>query len=157
MSASDGAFAGSVDAATLFAESARSAGIEVTVSREPADGYWSEVWNTKPFVACYWFGRLTEDWMFSQAYQSDASANDTRFSHERFDSLLIAARAELDDAKRREMYGEMQQIMRDEGGTIVPAYAQFVMGLTDKVQHAPDVSAAFELDGYRAVNRWWFG
>ena len=55
------------------------------------------------------------------------------------------------------MYGEMQQIMRDEGGTIVPAYAQFVMGVTDNIKHGPEVSAVFELDGYRAVNRWWFG
>ena len=38
----------------------------------------------------------------------------------RFNELLAAARSELDDTKRREMYGEMQGIVSNEGGVVIP-------------------------------------
>ena len=117
LSVADAAFAGAVDAGALFAESAKAAGITLNLIREPNDGYWSNVWNSKPFCACYWGGRPVEDQMFSTAYASGAAWNDTAWEHERFNVLLNAARAEVDADKRREMYVEMQQIVRDEGGS----------------------------------------
>ena len=67
LSASNAAFEGAVDAAQLYQASASSAGININVIQEPADGYWSNVWLKKPWCACYWSGRATEDWMFSTA------------------------------------------------------------------------------------------
>ena len=71
LSASDAAFAGAVDAAQLIAASAKEAGIDIEVVREPKDGYWSNVWNKKGWCACYWGGRPTQDWMYSAAYTAD--------------------------------------------------------------------------------------
>jgi peptide/nickel transport system substrate-binding protein len=68
LSVSDAAFTGAVDAAQLIAASAKEAGIEIELVREPSDGYWSNVWNKKPWCACYWGGRPTQDWMYSAAY-----------------------------------------------------------------------------------------
>ena len=98
LSVADAAFGGAIDAGQLFSESAKAAGITINVVREPNDGYWSNVWNKKPFCACYWSGRPTVDWMFSTAYASGVPWNDTKFEHARFNELLIAARAELDEA-----------------------------------------------------------
>src|SRR5262249_25517689 len=123
LSADDAACNGAVDTAVLFKEHAAKAGIDVNVVREPNGGYWSRVWTKKPFVMCFWAGRPTEDWMFSQVYAKDARWNDTHWTHERFNKLLAEARAELDDGKRRTMYREMQQIVRDDGGVIIPMYA----------------------------------
>lgn len=61
--------------------------------------------------------------MFSLAYASDAAWNDTFWGNERFDELLVAARAELDEARRRAMYEEMQHIISDDGGAIIPVFA----------------------------------
>jgi peptide/nickel transport system substrate-binding protein len=123
--------------------------------REPNDGYWSDVWMKKPFCAVYWGGRPTEDWMFSIEYAADAKWNDAYWKHERFNKLLKLARAELDEKKRREMYVEMQHIVRDQGGVVVPMFANYVMGLTEKVQHGK-MGANWDLDGLRSVERWWF-
>ena len=41
-------------AAQLFAEHWQKIGLAPNVVREPKDGYWSEVWNKKPFCTCYW-------------------------------------------------------------------------------------------------------
>jgi peptide/nickel transport system substrate-binding protein len=96
----DAAFAGAVDTALLWQNHAKKAGIKLEVIREPNDGYWSNVWDKKPFSACFWFGRATCDWHFSVVYAADAPQNDTNWNHPRFNELLKAARAELDEKKR---------------------------------------------------------
>jgi peptide/nickel transport system substrate-binding protein len=133
------------------------AGIALTVVREPNDGYWSDVWMTKPFCATYWGGRPTEDWMFATAYASGASWNETSWEHPSFNELLIAARSELVEALRREMYFEMQQLASDEGAIIVPMYASYVMATSNRVQTPETVAANWTMDGRRATERWWFG
>ena len=155
LSAAGSAFAGAVDAAVIYKEHAAKAGIEINVVREPNDGYWSNVWMQKPWCAVYWGGRPTEDWMFSTAYASGAPWNDTFWEHERFNKLLIEARAELDEVKRRAMYVEMQTIVRDEGGVVVPLFNNYVMALSKKVAHE-EMGANWSLDGFRAIERWWF-
>jgi peptide/nickel transport system substrate-binding protein len=156
LSAADSAFDGAVDTAVLYREHAAKAGIDIEVVREPNDGYWSNVWKQKPWCMAYWAGRPTADWMFSQEYAADAPENDMRWKHPRFNELLVAARAELDEAKRREMYREMQLIVRDEGGVLIPMFANYIWATSDKVAHGEEVAANYDLDGEKVLERWWF-
>ena len=156
LSTADAAFAGAVDAAVLYKEHAASGAIQLNVVREPNDGYWSNVWTVKPFCFCYWGGRPTEDWMFSTAYSDGAKWNDANWKHDRFNELLLAARAELDTSKRREMYWEMQQICRDEGGTIVPMYASYVFATSKRVKTSDKIASNWDLDGNLCGQRWSF-
>lgn len=153
--ASDAPFAGGLDAAVLFQESARAAGIDINVVREPNDGYWSSVWNVKPFCLAQWGARPTPDMILSLVYASEASWNESNFSHERFDKLLVGARAELDNTLRGEMYREMQQIIRDDGATPVPFFKSYVYARRDNVQHVGSLTGTWPLDGYHALERWW--
>ncbi|HVG48465.1 MAG TPA: ABC transporter substrate-binding protein [Rubellimicrobium sp.] len=150
------AFDGAIDAALLYAEKAAAAGITINVVREPNDGYWSNVWMAKPFCATYWGGRPTQDWMYTTAYARGAAWNETYWDHERFNELLVQARVELDQAKRQEMYSEMQRLIRDEGGIIIPMFANYVMAHSEKVAHPEQMGAIFVLDNLRAPERWWF-
>ncbi len=152
---SDAAFAGAVDAALLWQRHAKKAGIQVEVVREPVDGYWDNVWNKKPWSACFWFARVTCDWMFTMAYAAEASANDMHWKHPYFNELLVAARGELDDQKRAKMYGEMQSLVRDEGGVVIPMIANMVDAASTKVKFE-NPAGNQELDGMRAIERWWF-
>jgi len=154
--AADTAFAGAVDAGTLMRESARPAGIDITVKREPNDGYWSDVWMKKPWGACYWSGRPTENWMFSQVYAADASWNDTHWKNERFNKLLVQGRAELNPAKRREIYVEMQKIVHNDGGVVLPVFLSDVMAVNDKIGMPEVIGKNWELDGMKNAERWWF-
>jgi len=155
LSAADAAFAGAVDAAVLMREHAAKAGIDINVVREPNDGYWSNVWMKKPWCMVYWGGRPTEDWMFATAYAAGADWNDSFWNHEKFNKLLLQARSELDDAKRREMYVEMQRIVSDEGGVLVPMFNNYVFATSSKVGHNA-MGANWGLDGNRGMERWWF-
>lgn len=130
----DGAFPGAVDAAALFQQSAQAAGIPLEIKREPNDGYWSEVWNVQPFCASYWGGRPVQDQMYTTAYLSTADWNDTRWKRPEFDAMLLEARAELDEAKRKEIYSQMGRMLSNEGGVIVPMFNDFVDALSTNVQ-----------------------
>ncbi len=152
----DTAFAGAIDAGVLFQESARKAGIEITLNRSPDDGYWTDVWLKKPFSASYWSGRPTEDWVFSQIYLTGVDWNESMWSNERFDKILIEARAELDAAKRREMYVEMQQICHDDCGSIIPLFMAYTHAVSSNVGIADQVASNWELDGHKNGERWWF-
>jgi peptide/nickel transport system substrate-binding protein len=151
---SDVAFPGAVDAAQLFQQQAAKAGITLDIKREPGDGYWNEVWNKQPFCASYWGGRPTQDSMYSTAYITDADWNDTRFFNDKFDKLILSARAELDDKKRAEMYREAAMMVRDDGGLILPMFNDFLDG------HREDVKGwvldpNHETSNLRAATRVW--
>lgn len=157
MSASDGAFAGAVDGASLFAESASAANINVNVIREPGDGYWNNVWMKKPFFASYWSGRPTADWILTDAFTADAAYNETRFKDTELNRLIASARSELDEGLRAEMYRDIQVILRDQGGNIIPAFGQHLFATNSKVQTPDAFAKRYEMDDYRGIQNWWFG
>lgn len=157
LSAADSVMSGAVDMCVLFAEHAKAAGININVIREPNDGYWSNVWLKKPFVFVQWGARPTPDVMFSLAYKDDAAWNESHWQNKRFNELLLAAKAELDQNKRADMYKEMQLLCRDDGGTIVPFFINRTMARRDNVMHGEFIASNWELDGARAYERWWFG
>ncbi|MBY6112838.1 ABC transporter substrate-binding protein [Mameliella alba] len=156
LSVSDGLYLGATDGVTLYSEQLAAAGINLGIDRLPNDGYWTDVWMKRPFAAAYWGTRATEDMILSAAYQSGAKWNESFWSNERFDKLLVEARTELDEGKRADLYREMQLLVRDEGGTVVPLFADNVFAMSTKIGHPDAMSGAWELDGGRSIERWWF-
>lgn len=160
LSSSDAAFAGAVDAAQLIAASAGEAGINIEVVREPKDGYWSNVWNKKGWCSCYWGGRPTEDWMYQSAYVEGTEWNDTAWRNteaaDRFNEIVVAAQAELDVDKRRAMYFETQELISNDGGAIVPMFANHIEALAKNVMHDEKTAGNWEMDGLKMAERWWF-
>lgn len=152
---SDAAFGGAVDAAVLCKEHAAKAGIKINVVQEPVDGYWSNIWMKKEWMTSFWSGRATVDWMFSIAYSDETTWNESFWRNDRFNTILKEARSELNEAKRAEMYLEMQQLVRDDGGALIPMFGSWVMGASAKLQHGT-VAGNWDLDGLRATERWWF-
>lgn len=156
LSSAESIFSGAVDMCVLYSEQAKAAGIDITVVREPNDGYYSDVWLKKPFCAVAWGARPTPDVMYTLAYKDDAAWNESFWVNERFNELLLQGKSELDDAKRSEIYREMAEIARDDGGTIIPFFRNFVYGRRSNVQNTGELAASWEMDGCRAASRWWF-
>jgi peptide/nickel transport system substrate-binding protein len=151
---SDVAFPGAVDAAALYQQSCAKAGIKIEIKREPGDGYWSQVWNKKPFSESYWGGRATQDQMYSTAYISSADWNDTRWKHPEFDKMVIAARGELDQEKRKKMYADMGMMMRNEGGLIVPFFNQYIDATGKNVEGWVNNPSQEMCNGYALALCW---
>ncbi len=156
LSTADSIYAGAVDMAVLYAEQAKAAGINIDVVREPNDGYYTDVWLKKPFCMVSWGARPTPDVMYTLAYKADAAWNESFWVNDRFNELLLMAKAELDDTRRAEMYREMAMIAHDDGGTIIPFFNNFVYAARANVGTPDQLAASWENDGARAASRWWF-
>ena len=156
LSAADAVITGGVDMAVLYGETAKKAGIQINVVREPSDSYWSDVWLKKPFCLSGWGQRPTPDIIFTLGYAAGADWNDSHFKDDRFNQLLVAARAELDTGKRAEMYGEMQRIVHDTGPVIIPFFRNWIYARRANVVHGDMLTSSWPLDGARASERWWF-
>ncbi len=160
--ASPAALDGAVDAAVLLQESARHIGLNIEVKRTPSDGFWSDVWNQTGvgFATSYWGGRPTNDWMFTTCCAATSNWYDTAWqgtpAADRFNELLIAARSEVDDAKRKDMYWECQRLLHEDGGSIVWGFTNYLHGLRDNVRHPGKVGGNWTLDGAKSAERWWF-
>ena len=156
LSVSDAAFSGAVDTALLYQNSAKAANIDINVVQEAADGYWSNVWLKKPWCACYWSGRATEDWMFNTAYETGVPWNDTKWEHARFQKLMLQGRGEVNPTRRREIYREMQMIISAEGATIIPMFGNYVDAYSNKIGNPGQFGNLWMLDNSRVSKKWWF-
>ncbi len=151
----DTAFPGAVDAAALFQQSATAAGIPLEIQRVPDDGYWSDVWNVKPFCASYWGGRPVQDQMWSTAYLSTADWNDTKYFNKDLDALILEARAETDTAKRTEFYKQIAEIVHDDGGTICPMFNDFVDAHSDVIAGYLKDPNYEQMGGWASAKTWF--
>jgi peptide/nickel transport system substrate-binding protein len=152
--ASDAAFTGAVDMAVLFQASAAKAGIKIDVKKEPADGFWDNVWLKGPCVTSYWGGRAAATQMLAVAYGPGAPWNESHYKNSKFSELLAASRAELDEAKRKEMIWEMQALLHNDGATIVPAFRDWLDGHSKNVGgHTPH--GGFDMDNSRIAEKAW--
>ncbi|WP_416414543.1 ABC transporter substrate-binding protein [Pantoea sp. App145] len=150
----DGVFPGAIDAATLFQLSAQKAGIKLDIRRQPDDGYWNNVWRSKPFCVSSWGTRLTQDLIYSLELGPASASNETHFSHPQFASLLKLARAEEHEAKRAQLYHDIALIVRDEGGTLLPVFNNYLNASSKKLSgYVEDVGN--DLSNGHVIARVW--
>ncbi|MEU4969335.1 ABC transporter substrate-binding protein [Streptomyces smyrnaeus] len=120
--------------ALAYQDSARRAGIRVRVKTAAADSYYTQIWMKKPLMATYWYTGRPIDQLFTQIFRSGSSYNETAWSDKDFDALIDRARAETDDKRRRELYGEGQTMVIERGGAITPMFADRLVGVSRKVR-----------------------
>ncbi|WP_077967465.1 ABC transporter substrate-binding protein [Ensifer adhaerens] len=123
-----------IDMAMIVQAAGAEIGMKFDVQRVPPDGYWDNYWLKSPVHFGNINARPTPDILFSLLYASDAPWNESQFKSEKFDRMLLEARGSLDQAKRREIYNEMQVMVSEEAGTIVPAYLANVDAVSSKLK-----------------------
>ena len=67
-----------------------------------------------PFVASWWPTFGEPDVVLSLAYSSQAFYNETGWIDPKLDELIAAGRAEQDDAMRKTIYTEVQQLISEQ-------------------------------------------
>lgn len=154
LQSSDGVFNGAVDMATLLQASTAAVGVKMDVKKEPADGFWSNVWLKGPFVASYWGGRAAATQMLGVAFKSGADWNETHWTNEKFDKLLADARAETNEAKRKNYIWAMQEMLSTDGGALIPVFRDWLQGKTKKLGGLTP-HGGFDMDnGYICEKAW---
>ena len=127
------AFNGAIETAELFQRHAAKAGIAFDVQHAPDDGYWAKTWDQQPFFASTWAGRATEDQILSAGYHSESGYNETNWNRLDVNKMLLDARKELDEAKRRQIYHDLQEVVSNEGGATIPVFRQLLFGSSKKL------------------------
>ena len=130
---------GLTDTVLMTQREAGRIGLKIDIKRVPTDGYWDTVWIKTPINVVTWNNRPTANSMLSIAFAPDAPWNDTAWHNERMGELLVAARAVKDPVKRKEMYCEMQTLIHNESGMVIPAHINYIDGMSDKVNGIPKV------------------
>jgi len=130
---------GMTDSVLILQREASKIGLKLDVKRVPNDGYWGAVWMKTPINVVTWNNRPTANSMLSIAFAPDAPWNDTLWKNERMGELIVASRAVKDPGKREEMYCEMQTLINNESGMVIPAHLNYIDGISDKVKGMPMV------------------
>jgi len=152
---SEGAFSGCTDAAVIFQSSLDNAGAKLDLKRVSGDGYWDNVWPKVPFCAVYWSPRPTADLQLSSTFLAGGPWNDTKYNNPKFDKLIIEARVELNDGKRKAMYAEAQTLLSDEAGMVCFAIGDFLDGCNTKLMGL-DPHARYDMNDNRLAEKGWF-
>lgn len=98
---------------------AAEAGIRLTITQAPSDGFWSDTWMKVPFSTTSW-GERSAAQILPEAYRSGKSWNETYYANPDFDALLDAASSEVDTDVRIGYYQEAQNVLWEDGGSLVP-------------------------------------
>ncbi|MEM6624315.1 MAG: ABC transporter substrate-binding protein [Pseudomonadota bacterium] len=133
---------GLTDVCLLLQRECAKIGFNLNVKKVPNDGYWGAIWNSDPFHVSSWNMRPSANIMMTLAYKSDAPWNESAWKDERFDEVLLAARGELDPARRYEMNCELQQRIADGAGTLVATHRAYIDGKATSVKGFPRVPIA---------------
>lgn len=125
---------GSVDIAALLQLSGIEAGLQLGINRVPADGYWSNHWMKHPLGFGNINPRVSLDELFSLFYKSDAPWNESAWNNPQFDQLLLAARGEGNEVKRKQMYGDMQTLIADKCSVGIPVFMNLIDGFDKRIK-----------------------
>lgn len=125
---------GANEGGQMIQQVSRNVGINFNVRRVPYDGYWSAHWTKDPVGYGSINPRPTLNMLFSQFYLSSAPNNESGWKNDQFDQLVVVSRGERDQAKRKQMYGDMQKLIYDHCGTIIPTFISSTDGYSKKVK-----------------------
>lgn len=125
---------GSVEMGVLLQEAAKKIGFNLDVKQVPAAGYWSNYWMKKPLGFGAINPRPSADILLTLFFKSDANWNETGWKNEKCDQLILAARGEADEAKRKKLYGDIQQIIRDECSMGIPVFITLLDAHSSKLK-----------------------
>ncbi|WP_213303169.1 ABC transporter substrate-binding protein [Paraburkholderia sacchari] len=146
---------GSIEMAELLQQAGAKIGVNLTVNRVPADGYWSQHWMKHPLGFGSVNPRSSADVLFTQFFKSDAPWNESGWNNPKFDQLLAAARSETDDAKRKQMYGDMQAIVSEQGGIGIPTFLSLIDANDKRLQGLGTIPSGAMMGFTFAEHVWW--
>jgi peptide/nickel transport system substrate-binding protein len=143
---------GMLNSATVFAEQAKAAGVDITIDNSSGDTYLADKYLKVAFGQSF-ATPFPIPVMYSLQLVTGGIWNETHWDRPSYDKLVFSAQAEQDDAKAAELWNEAQKIVWDEGGDLIWGTTPFVDGLAKNVRGAtPNRFAA--LSGFDYRNYW---
>ncbi len=140
-------FAGIVEAATVFAEQAKGAGVDVRVRKVDSGTYFGDNYLKWTFAQDFW-GTRTYLVQVAQGNLPDSPFDETHWRDPQFEKLIGQAQAELDEGRRCELLGEAQRIQHDRGAYIIWGFSNQIDAHTAKVGGIVPAKSGLALGSY---------
>jgi peptide/nickel transport system substrate-binding protein len=144
-------FNGIVEAAQVFAEQAKGAGVNVKVRKVDTGTFYGDNYLKWPFAQDFWASRV----YLAQVAQGDlpnSPFNETHWGKGKFESLINEARGTVDEAKRKEILHQAQQMQYDQGGYIIPYFSNIIDAYSSKVSGFVPAKSGFPFGNYWLKN-----
>jgi len=125
---------GSIEMGVLLQEAAQKIGLNIDLRKVPPEGYWSNIWIKQPFAYGAINPRPSADILLTLFFKHDAAWNESKWKNDRFEQLLVAARSEADEAKRKQHYCDIQAIIKDHCGLGIPVFITLLDAHSAKLQ-----------------------
>ncbi|NNE21642.1 MAG: ABC transporter substrate-binding protein [Rhizobiales bacterium] len=140
---------GITDACLMMQRECAKIGFNLQIQKMPTDGFWGAVWQKSPMNVTAWNMRPTATIMLDIAYHPEAPWSDTWWKSEKMGELLAKAKAETDQANRHVLQCQMQKLVSDEAGVIIPAHRNIIDGKASNVRGMPKLAL-----GQLGGNEW---
>lgn len=109
------------------------AGINVKINVMPSSQFW-EIWDKVPFGFTSWTHRPLGFMVLGLAYRSGVPWNESHYANPEFDKLLTKAEGTLDIDTRREIVGQLEKIMQEDGPIAQPLWRSVYTGYDKRVK-----------------------
>ncbi len=114
-------------------------GFDLQIKKVPTDGYWGAVWMNEPVNVVTWNMRPTAQSQMAIQFGPGAAWNDTYWNNDKMGELLTSVLSVTDPAKRHEMMCEMQTLIHEGSGMVIPAFSNINDGVADNIMGMPTV------------------
>ncbi len=144
----------SVEGAQFLQAFGAKVGFNFKVRQVPTDGYWSTYWTKFPITYGSISNRPNVGMIFDLFYRSTSSTNEAHWKEPKLDQLLDSARAEGDFDKRKAIYGDMQTLVHESSGTVIPVFTAILDAMSKNIRgYVPNPSGMNM--GFRLAESIW--
>ena len=144
---------GIVEAATVFAEQARAAGVDVKLNKVDTGVFYGDDYLSWPFAQDFW-GTRSFLAQVAQGSLPGSPFNETHWEDPEFIDLVTAAEQEPDENKRCTLIQDAQAIEYERGGHIVWGFINLVDAHGTDVAGLETNVAGHALDRYGFRHAW---
>ena len=131
--------AGIEDACLLAQANCAKIGFDLKLKKVPTDGYWGAVWMNEPLNVVTWNMRPTAQSQMAIQFGPGAAWNDTYWNNDKMGELLNSVLAVTDPVKRHAMMCEMQTLIHEGSGMVIPAFSNINDAIADNIMGMPTV------------------
>jgi peptide/nickel transport system substrate-binding protein len=140
-------FQGIVEAAQVFAQQAKGAGVNVKLRKVDSGTFYGDNYLNWTFAQDFWATRV----YLTQVAQGDlpeSPYNETHWKDPKFIDLIQQARAEADDAKRKDILHEAQTMQYEQGGYIIQYFSNIIDAHSAKLGGFVEAKSGFPFANY---------
>lgn len=111
----------------------KEAGININIAPMPGAQYW-DVWTKVPMGTTIWYHRPLAIMCLGLAYRTGVPWNESGYSNPKFDSILTEAEGTLDMEKRKQLVGQLETILQEDGPLVQPVFRNTFTFMDKRVQ-----------------------